>query len=68
MEDKHNPFDVKVGEIWIEKDPRYCRKVEVIDYSFATGKAKIKSLETGKITWARLDRFNGKRGGYERVR
>jgi hypothetical protein len=35
MEDKNNPFNVKIGEIWIENDPRHFRRVEVIDYSFA---------------------------------
>jgi hypothetical protein len=66
MENRDNPFNVKVGEIWIENDPRHFRKVEVIDFSYVRGKAKIKSLKTGNITWASLKRFNGKRGGYMR--
>lgn len=55
--------EIKKGQVWREVDPRYERKIEVVGFCEETGKVIIQS--GGRITKARRDRFNGKRGGYE---
>lgn len=55
--------EIKVGSIWKEVDPRLDRQIEVVGFCDETGKVIIKS--NGRVTKARRERFNGKRGGYE---
>jgi hypothetical protein len=40
------------------------RTVEVIRYDVAKRLVRINCLETQRLSWAKLDRFNGKSGGY----
>jgi hypothetical protein len=55
-----------VGSRWQECDKRFeGRTVEVVfGYDVVEQKIRIKNLATGRITWARINRFNGKAGGY----
>jgi hypothetical protein len=70
MTEKENPCDVNIGDIWVDNDPRYHgeRKFKIID--FGTSKdglpvVQIESFLTGRKTWSRTDRFNGRRSnGY----
>jgi hypothetical protein len=52
-----------IGQRWIERDNRNPREVEIAGFDEAKGKVQIKG-ETGKLTWAKLERFSGKSGGY----
>lgn len=66
------------GEIWRELEPRYIRYVEVLDEDDAGERNKIitryfteadgekpELATSSKATYAKKDRFNGKRKGYE---
>jgi hypothetical protein len=72
VETNSNPFDVKVGEVWVENDPRHPRKVKVVrfltdkPYYDGFGYVELENVATGKRSVARLDRFNGRRSGYSR--
>jgi hypothetical protein len=68
------------GEIWRELEPRYIRYVEVLDEDDAGERNKIVTryfteadgekpelATSSKATYAKKDRFNGKRKGYEFV-
>lgn len=61
---------VQKGQTWKERDNRFIREVTVlmVDGNYATIKT-IKSNvgAVGKVTRARLDRFNGKHGGYSLI-
>lgn len=59
-------MEVEVGQIWREVDPRFDRRVKVVGFCEESGKIKIEYA--GKVTKAKLERFNGKRGGYELVK
>ena len=63
----NNPYGVKLGEFWIEVDPRHEWIIKVIEIDEVSGTAKIYHPDSGKTTKARLNRFNGKRGGYSRM-
>jgi hypothetical protein len=54
-----------IGSRWQEVDPRFTRIIEVV-YGFDTieKKVRVKNVKTGRVTWAQVSRFNGKRGGY----
>jgi hypothetical protein len=73
MEKNSNPYGVTIGEVWVENDPRVSRKIRVIEFLSDVyshngfGYVQIKDLATGKTSRARLDRFNGRRGGYSRA-
>lgn len=56
-----------VGSRWKEVDLRVARTVEVIRYDVPNGRVRINCLETQRLTWAKLERFNGKSGGYARL-
>jgi hypothetical protein len=67
-----NPYGVKVGEVWVENDPRHPHRKKVVGFLLSKspegfGYAKLENVLTGKGSIARLDRFNGKRGGYSKV-
>jgi hypothetical protein len=54
------------GSRWQEVDPRCEGRIVEVVYGFDVieRKVRIKNTATGRITWARISRFNGKRGGY----
>lgn len=57
-----------IGSLWQECDNRFSRVVEVVHgFDPVEDKIRIKGRDTGRITWARLARFNGKSGGYKRL-
>ncbi|MOA50940.1 hypothetical protein D3C78_1740210 [compost metagenome] len=56
-------MEIKVNQLWEEVDPRFRRRVKVVGFCEETGKVKIES--GGKVTKAKRERFNGKRGGYK---
>lgn len=61
---------VQKGQLWKENDNRIKREVTVlaVDGKYATIKTvSCSEGAVGKITKARLDRFNGKHGGYSLV-
>jgi hypothetical protein len=53
-----------IGSKWEELDSRVTRTVEVIRYDLANRRVRISCLETQRLSWAKPERFNGKRGGY----
>lgn len=61
-----NKQGVVAGQIWSEVDPRIDRKVVVLVVSkkFGVLIRNVKSKPGSKGRWAKLERFNGKRGGY----
>jgi hypothetical protein len=65
--------EIELGKKWREVDPRFERIVEVVGLdgeSFGgEGGVMIRTLGSKRFgTWARLSRFNGRRGGYEPVK
>jgi len=66
--------EIKVGQEWEEADPRFSRRVKVLEVREGEVKSvKIANVgaspnSTGRATWASKARFNGKRGGYKLVR
>ncbi len=60
-----NKQGVVAGQIWSEVDPRFDRKVLVIAVSSKFVLIRNVTTKPGsKGRWAKLDRFNGKCGGY----
>ena len=53
-----------VGSHWKEVDPRINRVVEVVAHDTARRKVGITRMHSIQVTWAKVERFNGKRGGY----
>jgi hypothetical protein len=53
---------IEVGQKWQECDPRFVRVVEVVGWNHAWQKVQLRC--GGRLTWAKLSRFNGKHGGY----
>ena len=53
-----------IGSKWKELDVRVARTVQVIRYDTDKDLVRINCLETQRLSWAKLDRFNGKSGGY----
>jgi hypothetical protein len=69
MTEKSNPYGVELGSLWWEKDPRHPLVKKVVaflpEYSpKGFGYVLLENIATGTRTKARLDRFNGRRGGY----
>ena len=60
--------EIKVGQEWEEVDPRYSRRVKVLEVREGEVKSVRVANSTGRSTWASKARFNGKRGGYKLVR
>lgn len=56
-----------VGSKWKEADARVTRTVQVVRYDVAKKLVRLNCLETDRLTWAKVDRFNGKSGGYIRL-
>lgn len=77
FKDGHHP---KTGEVWREVGFDRCVVIGVITWHHAIRRIKgralrmptdfvsIQGVAGGRITRARLQRFNGKAGGYEYVR
>ncbi len=63
-----SPFGVEiyVGQHWKEVDPRFDRTVCVAEIDSDAQKIRITSDYT-RFGWAKLSRFNGKRGGYSPI-
>lgn len=55
-------IEIEIGQKWREVDPRFTRIVEVVGFDADIKKVQIRGI---RYAWARLERFNGKRGGYE---
>jgi hypothetical protein len=53
-----------IGSKWKERDLRVARTVQIVRYDLAQRRVRIVCLETDRLTWAKVERFNGKRGGY----
>jgi hypothetical protein len=56
-----------IGSKWKEVDLRVKRTVHVVRYDVANRRVRINCIETQRLTWARPERFNGKRGGYVQI-
>lgn len=59
-----NPQYPPIGSKWKERDLRVERTIQVVRYDLDKRRVRIACIETDKLTWAKLDRFNGKSGGY----
>ena len=57
-----------VGSKWMDRDQRAKRTVEVIRYDLARRRVRIHCIETQSLSWAKPERFNGKSGGYAKIR
>lgn len=53
-----------VGSKWQELDRRVKRTVQVIRHDVTNRRVRIACIETERLSWAKPERFNGKRGGY----
>ena len=53
-----------IGSKWRELDARVKRTVEIIRYDKSKGLIRINCIETQRLSWAKPERFNGKKGGY----
>ena len=63
----HSGMDIQyppIGSKWKERDLRVQRTIQVVRYDLEKRRVRIACLETDKLTWAKLERFNGKSGGY----
>ena len=64
-------IEIENWQVWREVDLRFERMVRVVDTDSVTEKVKIEPYMIGGrgsgARWAKLSRFNGKRGGYELV-
>lgn len=67
-------IEIQVGQEWVEVDPRFSRRVRVLEVRAGDVKSvKIANVGPGLVghgraTWASKTRFNGKRGGYKLVK
>ncbi|WP_250865635.1 hypothetical protein [Caballeronia sp. INSB1] len=65
--------EIKHGQIWREVDQRFSRHVRIVTLLDHSQKAVIHTVnpktgeKCGPFTQAKLERFNGKRAGYELV-
>lgn len=61
-------IEIKVGQVWVDADPRSERKVRVVkvfdDSIWIQGLGKAENGKELPIRAAKRVRFNGKRGGY----
>jgi hypothetical protein len=53
-----------IGSRWKERDLRVERTIRVVRYDLENRRVRITCLETDKLTWAKVERCNGKSGGY----
>lgn len=56
-----------IGSQWKERDERVSRTVKVVRYDVPKRRVRIVCLETDRLTWAKVERFDGKSGGYAQV-
>jgi len=56
-----------IGSKWKERDLRIDRTIEVVRYDVTKHRVRIVCLETDRLTWAKVERFDGKSGGYALV-
>lgn len=56
-----------IGSEWKDRDLRVKRTLRVVRYDPDKRRIRIHCLETGTLSWAKAERFNGKSGGYTRV-
>lgn len=63
-------IEIKVGQVWQEVDPRHEWIRQVIGFGTGrnAGKVELAGIESGRVSYARPDRFNGKRSGYKLVK
>jgi hypothetical protein len=57
-----------IGSKWIDLHSNVERIVEVIRYDPARPRIRIACLQTQRLSWAKPERFNGKSGGYAKIR
>jgi len=57
---------VQVGQIWRCNDYRDFRTLKVIEVS--TNYIRLQNLDTGRITRAKVSRFDGRTNNYKLVR
>jgi len=60
-----NKYNVRVGQIWQETDPRTARQIQVMEVKVV--KARVETMDTGRSSWVRLDRFRSGNTGYRLV-
>ena len=62
-------IEIKIGQVWEEVDPRHIWQRRVIGFGTLknAGKVQLRGIESGRVSYARPDRFNGNRGGYRLV-
>lgn len=53
-----------IGSFWQENDPRSSGRREVLAHDRKRGKVQLAGYPR---TWAKVERFNGRRGGYSPV-
>ncbi len=63
----------KIGQIWREVDPRMERHILIVDASdedwfIQTCTADGERVPRSRVSKAREERFNGKRGGYAYIK
>jgi hypothetical protein len=56
-----------VGQTWEEVDPRITPPRRVLIQHISNERVAITSDRTTRVTWAKLSRFHGKRGGYRYI-
>ena len=63
-------IEIKVGQVWEEVDPRQIWQRKVLGFGTLknAGKVQLVGTDSGRISYALLGRFNGKRGGYRLVK
>lgn len=68
MSTNHNPYDVQVGQVWIDNDSRgYGRRMEILEIDETHAVTKSPSGR-GRTTRIRLDRFRPNSTGYRLLR
>jgi hypothetical protein len=71
MDKSKNPYEVEIGQIWVEVDRRFDNewlfklRKEIIGFSEDGTKAEMRQVETGRISFAKLTRFHGRNIGYK---
>lgn len=70
MNKKHKR-SIKIGQLWQENDRRFMRVVKILAVSEVLNEVEIKTVKNmsspasvGRVTHAKLSRFNGKSRGY----
>lgn len=61
-----NPYNVQVGEVWIDGDARRRTERRVIVLAIEDRHAVVRNLANGRISQVKLDRFSGRPSRYRR--